>query len=59
MIILFEFRKRTLPIAVAKELEYLRAQADAANQNTADIAYVAMMSGINPYVGKEDTDDQI
>jgi len=56
---LLEFIKRTLSIAIGKEGEYVRAQADAANQNTADIAYVAMMSGINPYVGKEDTDDQI
>ena len=56
---MFEFKKRTSPIAVEKELEYLRAQAEIANQNKADIAFVAMMSGIDPYVGDGDTDEQM
>ena len=54
---MFEFKKRTLSIAIEKELEYLRAQADAANQNTADIAYVAMMANVDLYVGEDDSNE--
>lgn len=54
---MFKFEKRTLPIDVTKELEYLRAQAEQSKQNAADIAFVAMMSGIDPYVGEDDTNE--
>ena len=54
---MFEFKKRTLPIAVAKEFEYLRAQAETANQNAANVDYLAMMASVDLYVGEDDVNE--
>ena len=54
---MFEFRKRTLPIAIDKELEYLKAQAETAKQNAANVDYLAMMANVDLYVGEDDVNE--